>query len=69
MAPARVENYTTTVSAAKTAGEIQALLAAHGVQRLMLEYAEGKPTGVTFQMETVNRPGFRGGSVSWSRPW
>ncbi len=56
MAPARVENYTTTVSAAKTAGEIQALLAAHGVQRLMLEYAEGKPTGVTFQMETEFGP-------------
>lgn len=47
-----VLNYSTTVAAAKTAGEVQALLAAHGVQRIMIEYDGGSPSGISFEAKT-----------------
>lgn len=49
---ATIENYTTKIAATKTAGEIQELLAAHGVSKIMLEYADGRPVGVTFSANT-----------------
>lgn len=51
-----VENYTSKVAAARTAGEIQELLAAHGVSAIMLSYDKGRPTGVSFQAETEFGP-------------
>lgn len=47
-----VENYTTKISAVKTAGEIQLLLAEHGVERIGLTYTGGKPAGVAFEVQT-----------------
>ena len=51
-----VENYTTKVAAARTAGEIQELLAAHGVSAIMLSYDKGRPIGVSFQADTEFGP-------------
>lgn len=51
-----VENYTTKVAAARTAGEIQELLAAHGVNAIMLTYDNGRPVGVSFQATTEFGP-------------
>ena len=53
---ATIENYTTKIAASKTAGEIQQLLIAHGVQAIMLEVSEGRPTGVAFRAETAMGP-------------
>lgn len=47
-----VENYTTKISAIRTASEIQELLAQHGVERIGLTYAAGKPAGVAFEVQT-----------------
>ena len=44
-----IKNYTTTISAAKTAGEVQALLAEHGASRIAIDYADRQPAGVIFQ--------------------
>jgi hypothetical protein len=49
---ATVENYTTKIAATRTAGEIQELLAVHGVEAVMLEYSDGRPTGVAFRAKT-----------------
>lgn len=50
---ARVENYTTTIAATKTAGEIVAMLAEHGATRIAIDYQAGNPTGLTFQTATA----------------
>lgn len=48
-----IKNYTTKVPAAKTVGEIQALLAKHGAQRVSIDYGEnGRVLGVTFSLAT-----------------
>ena len=50
-----VRNYSTTISAAKTVGEIQALLAANGASRIMTEYDAGAdPTAVSFILTIGN---------------
>lgn len=53
-----IKNYTTKVSAAKTVGEIQEILAKHGACRVMLDFGEGgRVLGVTFAIPDVG--GFR----------
>lgn len=47
-----VENYTTKISAAKTAAQVQELLAAHGANRVMVEYDQGHPRAVSFEILT-----------------
>lgn len=49
---ATIENYTTKIAAIRTASEIQATLAEHGVTRIMIEYNGGQPSGVTFEAQT-----------------
>lgn len=51
-----VLNYTTTITVAKTLGEVQALLAEHGAQRVAIDYADGKPSGITFGLTTAHGP-------------
>lgn len=51
---AKVENYTTTIDAARTAAEVQVLLAGHGASRIAIDYAAGQPVGLTFQAATRN---------------
>lgn len=49
-----IKNYSTKVSAAKTVGEIQEILAKHGVCRIMLDYGEGgRVLGVSFAVAGV----------------
>lgn len=40
-----IKNYTTKVPAAKTVGEIQAILARHCASRIMLDYDDGRMLG------------------------
>jgi len=45
-------NYTTTVPAARTIGQIQGELAAHGAKAVMMEYGEkGRIVALAFQVE------------------
>lgn len=53
---ATVENYTTKIAAAKTASEIQELLAVHGVNKIMIEYRDARPTSVAFEAQTEFGP-------------
>lgn len=47
-----IKNYTTKVPAAKTVGEVQAILAKHGACRVMMDYGEGgKVLGVAFAIK------------------
>ena len=41
-------NYTTTISAAKTVGEIQDKLAKAGASAMMIDYENGEPNAVSF---------------------
>lgn len=45
-------NYTTTITAAKTAGEMQAALAKHGAAQVSVVYASGEPVGIAFTIDT-----------------
>lgn len=56
-----IKNYTTRIPAVQTVGEIQGILAAHGVRKVMMDYAEnGKVTAVTFALECCGSlQGFR----------
>lgn len=49
-----VLNYSTKVPAARTIGEVQAMLAAHGAARVAVDYTGGKPSGITFSLTTVH---------------
>ena len=52
-----IKNYTTTVDVYKSLGEIQGALASHGARKIMVDYDEaGKPTGITFGIETPVGP-------------
>ncbi len=44
-------NYTTQIDVSKTVGEVQAMLAHHGAARIMLEYKDREPSGITFEIE------------------
>lgn len=52
-----IANYTTKVSAANTVAEIQALLAKHGAESILVEYSSGRPAAVSFRIAV------RGGNV------
>ena len=46
-------NYSTTIDDFKTVGEVQGMLAAHGAQKVMIEYdKDQQPAGLVFQMTT-----------------
>lgn len=45
-------NYTTKISADKTVGEIQSILALYGAQRISTDYENGRPSGLTFSLMT-----------------
>lgn len=49
---ASILNYTTTVSAAKTASEVQAILGRAGAGTVMVRYENGRPAGVAFELST-----------------
>jgi hypothetical protein len=50
----KLANYSTTVSAAKTVGEIQEMLSEHGAKAIMINYDQGQPTGLSFLISTVS---------------
>lgn len=47
-------NYTTTIEATKSASECIARLAEHGASAIGMTYADKKPVGLTFRIETVH---------------
>lgn len=56
-------NYTTTISASKTIGEIQELLAANGAKKIMMDYDDhGSPSAITFALN------LNGGLVYFALP-
>ena len=46
-------NYTTTISATKTAGEIQTLLVKKGAKSVRLDYENGEPQSIEFETNTA----------------
>jgi len=53
-------NYTTEIDAMKTAGEIIGILATNGAQSVMIDYQDGEPVGLAFQIGINGRNiGFR----------
>lgn len=49
-------NYTTTVAAEKTAGEMSKMLAKHGASRVTVEFDAGRHVGLTFTLPTPHGP-------------
>jgi hypothetical protein len=47
-----IANRTTSIDSSKTVGEIQAMLAASNATSLMIDYSDGQPTAVTFELRT-----------------
>lgn len=45
-------NYSTTVTALKSIGEIQGILVAHGAEQILMDYKDGEPTGLAFFVNT-----------------
>ena len=45
---AKIANYSTTVPALKSIGEIQAILVAHGAKHILMDYDNGEPIGIAF---------------------
>ena len=55
-----IKNYTSGVDIYTSLGEIQGALARAGATKIMVDYESGKPTAVTFAIETVvGTRGFR----------
>ena len=48
----RLANYSTTVTAPKSIGEIQAILVAHGAKHILIDYNNGDPVGLAFIIAT-----------------
>ena len=48
-----IKNYTSGVDIYTSLGEIQGALARAGATKIMVDYESGKPTAVTFAIETV----------------
>lgn len=48
----KIANYSTTVTALKSIGEIQGLLVAHGAKRILMDYDSGEPIGLSFIIGT-----------------
>jgi len=47
-----IANYTTTVTALKSVGEIQGMLVAHGAEHIWIDYEGGEPVGLAFLITT-----------------
>lgn len=47
-----IKNYTTTVPASRTVGQIQEILASKGAQKIMIDYESGVPMRIYFVLET-----------------
>lgn len=48
----KLANYTTTVPAMKSIGEIQGILVTHGAKHILMDYDHGEPIGVAFIVAT-----------------
>lgn len=48
----KIANYSTTVTALKSIGEIQGILVAHGAKHILMDYDGGEPIGLSFIIET-----------------
>lgn len=48
-------NYTTTISADRTAAEIQKILALHGAKRVSLDFENGEVNALTFEYEALDQ--------------
>ena len=48
-----IANYTTTVTAMKSIGEIQGMLVAHGATHILMDYKDGEPIGLAFIVNTA----------------
>lgn len=49
-------NYTTTIAADKSAGEVLAILGRHGASSVSLLYTDGQPSGMAFTISTPYGP-------------
>jgi len=49
-----IANYTTTVTALKSIGEIQGILVAHGATRILTDYKDGDAVGLAFMVNTAH---------------
>ena len=48
----KIANYSTTVTALKSIGEIQGILVSHGAKRILMDYDGGEPIGLSFIVDT-----------------
>lgn len=48
----KIANYSTTVTAMRSIGEIQGFLVEHGAEHILMDYKDGEPTGLSFLIET-----------------
>ena len=48
----KLANYSTTVAALKSIGEIQGILVAHGAKHILMDYDYGEPVGLAFIIAT-----------------
>ena len=51
-----IANYSTTVTALKSIGEIQGILVAHGAEKILMDYNSGEPVGLSFIVGTTFGP-------------
>lgn len=49
-------NYTTTIEAGKSAGEVQSILAKAGAQSVAIDYKNGTPSALTFTVTFCEQP-------------
>ena len=49
-------NYTTTIDAAKTASEVQQILAKHGAKQVSIDYDEDLPSALQFMIVFAEQP-------------
>jgi hypothetical protein len=47
-----IANYTTTVTALKSIGEIQGILVGHGAKHILIDYENEEPVGLAFMIAT-----------------
>ena len=51
-----IKNYTSNVEVIQSLAEIQGALAKGGATKIMVDYADGKPTGIVFALNTTIGP-------------
>lgn len=49
----KIANYSTTVTAMKSIGEIQGCLVEHGATQILMDYNNGEPIGLSFYVNTA----------------